>query len=183
MNSHLDNDAEKHKCRRQTSFTASMQPFSRIIALCCSSVALLSLANCGGSSSSSGYAPDSLNETTVVMDLAVTGNANFPTVFTMTIASGAVTSITTKGSNIPLWNERPTLVYQKLEDNVAKLNLTWIQGTANTENCGISIPRLIFEERTLAKAGPGATASYTPAGQPTQIVENVGCNVTIHYAY
>lgn len=117
------------------------------------------------------------------MDLAVTGNANFPTVFTMTIASGAVTSITTKGSNIPLWNERPTLVYQKLEDNVAKLNLTWIQGTANTENCGISIPRLIFEERTLAKAGPEATASYTPAGQPPQIVPNVGCNVTIHYAY
>lgn len=157
-----------------------MRPLFQTISMACCSLGLLSLTQCGGSSSN-GIAPTTLNGTTVSISLGITASS-FPNIFELITDNSGQSQLTTRGSQIALWNDAPTVVYYKTGDNTAHLNLRWIQGTNNTTEYSLDIPSLEFDQSTHAVAGgEGATISSQPAGQEMQTLNNVTADVTIFY--
>lgn len=154
--------------------------------MACCSLGLLSLTQCGGSSSN-GIAPTTLNGTTVSISLGITASS-FPNIFEIITDNSGQSKLTTRGSQIALWNGAPTgngaptVVYYKTGDSTAHLNLRWIQGTNNTTTNSLDIPSLEFDQSTHAVAGgEGATLSFQPAGEEMQTLSNITADVTIFY--
>lgn len=145
------------------------------------SLGLLFLTQCGGSSSGSGSAPTTLNGTTVSISLGITASS-FPNIFELITDTTGQSVLTTRGSQIALWNGAPTVVYYKTGDNTAHLNLRWTQGTNNTTAYSLDIPSLEFDQSTHAVAGgEGATLSSQPAGAEMETLNNVTADITVFY--
>jgi hypothetical protein len=157
-----------------------MRPLFQTISMACCSLGLLSLTQCGGSSSN-GIAPTTLNGTTVSISLGITASS-FPNIFELITDNSGQSQLTTRGSQIALWNDALTVVYYKTGDSTAHLNLRWIQGTNNTTVNSLDIPSLEFDQSTHAVAGgEGATLSFQPAGEEMQTLSNITADVTIFY--
>lgn len=157
-----------------------MRPLFQTISMACCSLGLLSLTQCGGSSSN-GIAPTTLNGTTVSISLGITASS-FPNIFELITDNSGQSQLTTRGSQIALWNGAPTVVYYKTGDSTAHLNLRWSQGTNNTTANSLDIPSLEFDQSTHAVAGgEGATLSFQPAGEEMQTLSNITADVTIFY--
>lgn len=150
--------------------------------MACCSLGLFSLTQCGGGSSSNGHAPDTLNGTTVSIQMVAEAGSPFPNIFTLVTSNdGSQSQLETKGSTIALWNGTPTVIYYKTGDNTGTLSLNWIQGTTNTTRCALDIPALEFDSASHANAGAnGATATYQPAGED-QVTITSTADVTIFY--
>ena len=126
------------------------------------------------------HRPTTLNGTTVSISLGITASS-FPNIFELITDNSGQSQLTTRGSQIALWNGAPTVVYYKTGDSTAHLNLRWIQGTNNTTANSLDIPSLEVDQSTHAVAGEGATLSFQPAGEEMQTLSNITADVTIFY--
>ncbi len=159
-----------------------MLPLSQKISLACCSLGLLFLTQCGGSSSSGGNAPDTLNGTVLSIRLRITAS-DFPNIFELITATNGQSSLQTRGQNIEEWNGSPTVIYHKTGNNAATLNLRWIAGKNNTTAYSMDLPALEFDQSTHASVGgEGGTLSRQPAGQEMQTLNGVSADVTITYS-
>lgn len=158
-----------------------MLPLSQKISLACCSLGLLFLTQCGGSSSSGGNAPDTLNGTVLSVRLGITAT-NFPNIFELITDTNGQSSLQTRGLEIQEWNGSPTVIYHKTGNNAATLSVRWIEGKNDTVSNSMDIPVLEFDQSTHAAAGgDGATLSYQPAGQEMQTINSISADVTITY--
>ena len=162
-----------------------MRPLFQTVSMACCSLALLSLTQCGGSSSDAkGNAPETLNNTTMSIQTGIIDGdiSEIPNIFEVTV-SGSQVALTTKGANIPVWNGQGTVMYFKTAHNTGSLSISWIQGTpARTTAYTLSIPDLTFESTNHGVSGDqGAIISYRPADGAQVALPATTADVTVTY--
>lgn len=159
-----------------------MLPLSQKISLACCSLGLLFLTQCGGSSSSGGNAPDTLNGTVLSIRLGITAS-DFPNIFETDHRHQRSVQSSNRGQNIEEWNGSPSVIYHKTGNNAATLNLRWIVGKTILRHIPWTSPALEFDQSTHASVGgEGGTLSRQPAGQEMQTLNGVSADVTITYS-
>lgn len=165
-----------------------MRPFLTSLSAACCSLGILTLAQCGGSSSDAeGLAPSTigskvLNMQVTGMDAAIT----LPAIFDMTTNDNGTFIIQTQGENMNMWNGAGIYSYTKTGKNTAELSLSYNRNSGsssepNTLMSTISIPQLTFENATHASSGEGgASISYMQAQDKTPIlIDGITISVNI----
>lgn len=160
-----------------------MRPLFQTVSMACCSLALLSLTQCGGSSSDAkGKSPETLNNTLVSIQTGMidTELSDIPSIFEVTI-SGANVTLTTKRNNIVLWNGTGTVLYDKTTHDTGSFSVSWITDKGNTTtHYTLSIPDLTFQSASHAVSGvQGAIISYRHANQATQTLPTTTADISI----
>ena len=158
-----------------------MRPFFTSLSAACCSLGILTLAQCGGSSSDAeGLAPSTIGSK--VLNMQVTGITDaaitLPAIFDMTTGDNGAFIIQTQGAGI--------YSYTKTGKNTAELILSYNRNSGsssepNTLMSTIRIPQLTFENATHASSGEGgASISYMQAQDRTPIpIDGITISVNI----
>ena len=158
-----------------------MRPFFTSLSAACCSLGILTLAQCGGSSSDAeGLAPSTIGSK--VLNMQVTGITDaaitLPAIFDMTTGDNGAFIIQTQGEDI--------YSYTKTGKNTAELILSYNRNSGsssepNTLMSTIRIPQLTFENATHASSGEGgASISYMQAQDRTPIpIDGITISVNI----
>lgn len=162
--------------------------FTSLSAACCS-LGILTLAQCGGSSSDAeGLAPSTIGSK--VLNMQVTGITDaaitLPAIFDMTTGDNGAFIIQTQGEDMNMWNGAGIYSYTKTGKNTAELILSYNRNSGsssepNTLMSTIRIPQLTFENATHASSGEGgASISYMQAQDWTPIpIDGITISVNI----
>jgi hypothetical protein len=161
-----------------------MRPFLTSLSAACCSLGILTLAQCGGSSSDAeGLAPSTIGSK--VLNMQVTG-ITVPAIFDMTTGDNGAFIIQTQGENMNMWNGAGIYSYTKTGKNTAELSLSYNRNSGsssepNTLMSTIRIPQLTFENATHASSGEGgASISYMQAEDRTPIpIDGITISVNI----
>lgn len=146
-------------------------------AACCS-LGILTLTQCGGSSSDAeGLAPSSIGDK--VLNMQVTGitdaSVQLPAIFDMTTVENGAFVVQTQGTDVDMWNGAGIYTYAKTGKNTANLTLAYNMNSGssempNTRMSTIRIPNLTFDNATHASSGEGgASISYMNAEDRTPV--------------
>ena len=166
-----------------------MHPFLTSLSAACCSLGILTLAQCGGSSSDAeGLAPSTIGSK--VLNMQVTGITDaaitLPAIFDMTTGDNGAFIIQTQGENMNMWNGAGIYSYTKTGKNTAELSLSYNRNSGsssepNTLMSTIRIPQLTFENATHASSGEGgASISYMQAEDRTPIpIDGITISVNI----
>ncbi len=166
-----------------------MRPFLTSLSAACCSLGILTLAQCGGSSSDAeGLAPSTIGSK--VLNMQVTGITDaaitLPAIFDMTTGDNGAFIIQTQGENMNMWNGAGIYSYTKTGKNTAELSLSYNRNSGsssepNTLMSTIRIPQLTFENATHAASGEGgASISYMQAQDRTPIpIDGITISVNI----
>lgn len=146
-----------------------MRPFFTSLSAACCSLGILTLAQCGGSSSDAeGLAPSTIGSK--VLNMQVTGITDaaitLPAIFDMTTGDNGAFIIQTQGEDMNMWNGAGIYSYTKTGKNTAELILSYNRNSGsssepNTLMSTIRIPQLTFENATHASSGKAAPAFPT----------------------
>lgn len=164
------------------------RPFFTSLSAACCSLGILTLAQCGGSSSDAeGLAPSTIGSK--VLNMQVTGITDaaitLPDIFDMTTGDNGAFIIQTQGENMNMWNGAGIYSYTKTGRNTAELSLSYSRNNSsssepNTLMSTIRIPQLTFENATHASSGEGgASVSYMRA-QDREIVSIDGITISVN---
>ena len=166
-----------------------MRPFFTSLAAACCSLGILTLAQCGGSSSDAeGLAPSTIGSK--VLNMQVTGITDaaitLPAIFDMTTGDNGAFIIQTQGEDMNMWNGAGIYSYAKAGKSTAELSYYRIRGSSSDPNTLLStirIPQLTFENATHASSGEGgASISYMQAQDRTPIpIDGITISVNIKY--
>lgn len=159
------------------------RPFLTSLSAACCSLGILTLAQCGGSSSDAeGLAPSTIGSK--VLNMQVTGITD-AAIFDMTTGDNGVFIIQTQGEDMNMWNGAGIYSYTKTGRNTAELSLSYNRNNGsssepNTLMSTIRIPQLTFENATHASSGEGgASVSYMRA-QDREIVPIDGITISVN---
>ena len=158
-----------------------MRPFFTSLSAACCSLGILTLAQCGGSSSDAeGLAPSTIGSK--VLNMQVTGITDAA----MTTGDNGAFIIQTQGEDMNMWNGAGIYSYTKTGKNTAELILSYNRNSGsssepNTLMSTIRIPQLTFENATHASSGEGgASISYMQAQDRTPIpIDGITISVNI----
>lgn len=164
------------------------RPFLTSLSAACCSLGILTLAQCGGSSSEAeGLAPSTIGSK--VLNMQVTGITDaaitLPAIFDMTTGDNGAFIIQTQGEDMNMWNGAGIYSYTKTGKNTAELSLAYNKNTSsssepNTVMCAIRIPQLTFENATHASSGEGgASLSYRYANDG-EIIPIDGITISVN---
>lgn len=160
-----------------------MRPFFTSLSAACCSLGILTLAQCGGSSSDAeGLAPSTIGSK--VLNMQVTGITD-AAIFDMTTGDNGMFIIQTQGEDMNMWNGAGIYSYTKTGRNTAELSLSYTRNNdsssePNTLMSTIRIPQLTFENATHASSGEGgASVSYMRA-QDREIVPIDGITISVN---
>lgn len=164
------------------------RPFITSLSAACCSLGILTLAQCGGSSSDAeGLAPSTIGSK--VLNMMVTGitdaSITLPAIFDMTTGDNGMFIIQTQGEDMNMWNGAGTYSYSKTGKNTASLTLSYNKNNGSTSEPNtlmntIRIPQLTFENAFHASSGEGgASISYMKA-EDREIVPIDGITVSVN---
>ncbi len=151
--------------------------FTSFFAACCS-LGILTLAQCGGSSSDAeGLAPSSIADKVLNMQVAGIADASvqLPAIFDMTTVENGSFVVQTQGAEVDMWNGAGIYTYAKTGKNTASLSLSYNTNDGSSEMPStrvstIRIGTLTFDNATHASSGEGgASISYMNAEDRTPV--------------
>lgn len=123
------------------------RPFFTSLSAACCSLGILTLAQCGGSSSDAeGLAPSTIGSK--VLNMQVTGITDaaitLPAIFDMTTGDNGAFIIQTQGENMNMWNGAGIYSYTKTGRNTAELSLSYNRnnGSSSEPNTLMSTIRI-----------------------------------------
>lgn len=153
--------------------------FTSFVSACCS-LGILTLAQCGGSSSDAeGLAPSSIANKTLSMQVAGIADSDIqiPPILEITTGENGAFSAQTQGTQVDMWNGTGIYTYAKTGKDTASLTLAYNKNDGSAElpatrMSTIKIDTLTFDNATHASSGEGgASISYMNAEdrQPTPL--------------
>lgn len=165
------------------------RPFLTSLSAACCSLGILTLAQCGGSSSDAeGLAPSTIGSK--VLNMMVTGITDaaidLPDILNITTGDNGAFIAQTQGEDIDMWNGAGIYSYTKTGKNTAELSLSYNRndGSSSEPNTLVStirIPQLTFENASHASSGEGgASISYMKAEDKQPIpIDGITISVNI----
>lgn len=111
------------------------RPFLTSLSAACCSLGILTLAQCGGSSSDAeGLAPSTIGSK--VLNMQVTGITDaaitLPAIFDMTTGDNGAFIVQTQGEDMNMWNGAGIYSYIKTGKNTAELSLSYNRNSGSS---------------------------------------------------